>query len=325
MARMEQMVAKTETLGGSLEDVRAFCAVYELGSISAAARRLGTTKGGLSRRVSRLEERLGVKLLARTPRAVSPTEEGAAFYAKAGDALALLDDAADGARQARSVPHGHLRVTVPLDFAVDVLPPLMVEFQAEHPQITVELFISDAMLDLATLGIDLALRASAQDLPDSNYRASALIEFPIVLYAAPDYLAEHGTPARPSDLAEHAIVATREPVGAGRRTLTHRRGRSESVTVRPRIQSGNYAITCRMVAERGGIGALPEIVAASALGAGRLVRVLPDWTVAQARLHAISLAGREAPARVRVFREFIRERLMAVEPGAPESRHRDRR
>ena len=306
------MVAISETLGGSLEDVRAFCAVYEVGSISGAARRLGMTKGGLSRRVSRMEERLGVKLLARTPRAVSPTEEGSAFYARASDALALLDDAADVARKARSIPHGHLRVTVPMDFAVDVLPPLMLQFQAEHPQVTVEMLVSDAMLDLAALGIDLALRASAQDLPDTGYRASVLIEFPIVLYAAPQYLATHGTPSRPADLADHAVVSTREAVGAGQRTLTHRRGRSEVVTVRPRIQSGNYAITCRMVAEGGGIGALPEILAASAVRSGRLVRVLPDWVVSQARLHAVSVAGREAPARVRVFREFIRERLQAA-------------
>lgn len=311
---MRLMVAESETFGGSLDDLRAFCAVHELGSISAAARRLGTTKGGLSRRVSRLEERLGVKLLARTPRAVTPTEEGAAFFLKASDALALLDDAADGARQSRSIPRGHLRVTVPLDFAVDVLPALMVEFQAEHPRITVELMISDTMLDLAALGIDLALRASAQDLPDTNYRASVIIEFPIALYASSDYLAAQGAPSRPSELADHAIVATREAVGTGTRTLTNRRGRSESVTVRPRIQSGNYAITSRLVQAGGGVGALPEIVAAPAVRSGRLVRVLPDWTVAKAKLHAITIAGREAPARVRAFREFVRERLTAACP-----------
>lgn len=308
------MVAESETISGSLADVRAFCAVFELGSVSAAARQLDTTKGGLSRRISRLEERLGVKLLARTPRAVNPTEEGAAFYAKAHEALILLDEAAGGARQSQFIPQGHLRVTAPPDFGVDVLPPLIVEFRAQHPQITVELLVSNALLDLAALRIDLALRATAHDLPDMNYRASTVIEFPIALYAAPTYLAEHEAPSGPADLANHSMVAVSEPVGAERLTLTHRRGRTESVTLRPVIRSGDFASAFRLVQAGGGIGGLPDIVAASSVKAGRLVRVLPDWTLAHAKLHAISLAGHEAPARVRAFREFIRARLAAACP-----------
>jgi DNA-binding transcriptional LysR family regulator len=138
------MVDDTETIGGSLEDLRAFCAVAEFGTVSSAARQLGETKGSVSRRLSRLEQRLGVALLARTPRAVSLTEEGAAFYAKSHEALALLDDAAEGARQSRTMPSGHLRVTAPVDFGMDVLPELVVRFRARHPQITVELLLTDA-------------------------------------------------------------------------------------------------------------------------------------------------------------------------------------
>ena len=303
------MVAEMETLDGALEDVRAFCAVMELGSVSAAARRLDTTKGGLSRRVSRLERRLGVRLLARTPRAVSPTEEGTAFYAKAQGALSLLDEAADDARQSQSVPRGHLRVTAPLDFGVDVLPPLIVEFHARHPQITVELLVSDAPLDLAALRIDLALRAAVDDLPDMGYRASTVIEFPVALYAAPAYLESRRAPGSPAELAEHLIVAAREASGTARLTLTSRRGRRESVAVRPAIQTGDFASACRLLHAGGGIGAVPEIIAAPAVRTGQLVRILPDWIVARAKLHAISLAGREAPARVRAFREFVREKL----------------
>jgi DNA-binding transcriptional LysR family regulator len=308
------MVANRETISGALEDVRAFCAVFELGSISAAARQLDTTKGGLSRRVSRLERRLGVKLLARTPRAVSPTEEGVAFYAKAHDALTLLDEALDGARQSQSIPQGHLRVTAPPDFGVDVLPPLIVQFQAQHPQITVELVVSNALLDLAALRIDLALRASTHDLPDMNYRASAIIEFPIALYAAPTYLAVRQEPSRPADLTDHSIIAVSGSAGAERLTLTDQRGRSESLTLRPVIRSGDFASALRLIEAGGGIGGLPDIVAASGARGGTLVRVLPDWILARAKLHAISLAGHEAPARVRAFREFIREQLAAACP-----------
>lgn len=306
------MVAESETIGGSVEDVRAFCTVYELGSVSAAARQLDTTKGGLSRRVSRLEERLGVKLLARTPRAVSPTEEGTAFYAKARDALTLLAEAADGARQSQSVPRGHLRVTAPPDFGVDVLPRLLIDFRKEHPQVTVELIVSNALLDLAALRIDLALRATTADLPDTNYRASALIEFAIALYAAPDYLEARKAPGSPAELADHAIVGRVEASGSTKLNLTHRRGRTASLTVRPVIGTSDFASTYRLIQAGGGIGALPKVVANSNVGGGQLTRVLPDWIVARAKLHAVSVAGREAPARVRVFREFIRSRLSAV-------------
>lgn len=131
------MVDGLETIGGALEDVHAFCAVAEFGTVTAAARQLGETKGSISRRLSRLERRLGVTLLARTPRAVSPTEEGVAFYAKAREALVWLDDAAEGARQSQAVPRGHLRVTAPVDLGIDVLPELVVRFRTQHPQITV--------------------------------------------------------------------------------------------------------------------------------------------------------------------------------------------
>lgn len=306
---MEHTVAFSETIGGSIEDVRAFCAVFELGSVSAAARQLDTTKGGLSRRVSRLEERLGVKLLARTPRAVSPTEEGAAYYAKARDALALLAEAADGARKSQSVPSGHLRVTAPPDFGVDLLPPLIVGFRAQHPQVTVELIVSGATLDLASQRIDLALRATTTDLPDSNYRASTLVEFTIGLYASANYLKTGKPPLKPSDLTHHSLVAMGQSRGAERISLTNSRGRTETIVTRPVIRSADFASLRRLLESGAGIGSLPDIVATNGLREGQLQRVLPDWIVARAKLHAISLAGFEAPARVSAFRDFMRKEL----------------
>jgi DNA-binding transcriptional LysR family regulator len=308
---MEHMVDQTETISGSLDDIRAFCAVMALGSISAAARQMETTKGGLSRRVSRLERRLGVKLLARTPRAVSPTEEGADFYNKAREALALLGDAAESARKSDVVPSGHLRVTAPVDFGVDVLPPLLVQFHAQHPQITVELIVTDTLLDLAAHRIDLAFRATERELPDMNYRASLVTEFSIALYAAKAYLVANGTPSVPADLATHEFVMTREPAGAVRLVLTNKRGSREAVLVQPVIISSDFSSVARLVLAGGGIGAIPEIVASSHVASGALVRVLSEWRVAQASLHAISLAGLNAPARVRAFREFIRRQLSA--------------
>jgi DNA-binding transcriptional LysR family regulator len=300
-----------ETIGGALEDVRAFCAVMALGTVSAAARQLGETKGSVSRRISRLERRLDAVLLTRTPRAVTATVEGEAFYAKAQDALALLDEAADGARQAQAIPRGHLRVTAPHDIGLDVLPALLTEFRAAHPQITVELLITDTKLDLAAHRIDLALRATTRALPDMAYRASVLIEFREALYAAPAYLAANPPPPqRPAELGAHALITVLEPQrGAERLALSASNGRHETVLVRPVMHVSDYAGVHRLLLAGAGIGAVPEIIVASSVTSGRLVPVLPDWTVAYARLHVLTVAGRDAPARVRVFREFLRARL----------------
>ncbi len=297
-------------LGGSLEDLRAFCAVVDFGSISAAARELGETKGGISRRVTRLERRLGTALLARRPRAVSATEEGLAFHAKAREALALLGDAAEAASEARSVPQGHLRVTAPIDLGLELLPSIIARFRHQYPQITVELLLTSSTLDLATHRIDLALRAGSE-LPDMDYRAVPLVSFDVRLYAAPAYLAARGEPQEPGDLADHDLVLARDLMSTNAVSL-HNRGRTERVAARPAVQTDELASVARIVLAGGGIGPIPDVVAAPAVEEGRLQAVLPRWTIISARLHAITVAGREAPARVRVFKEFVREQLTGL-------------
>lgn len=303
------MVDESETMGGSLEDVRAFCTVVELGTVTAASRALRETKGALSRRLSRLEARLGVALLARTPRAVSPTEEGLAFHARAREALSWLDDAAEGARQSRNVPRGHLRVTAPVDIGMNVLPALVVRFRERHPQITVEVLVTDTLLDLAANRVDLALRATPGDLPDMNYRASPVADFRVGLYASPDYLARRGEPAQPDGLGGHDLIVARELDGAAELILTAAHRRSERVVLRPLIRTTDYASGLRLAAAGGGIVAAPDLVAAEQLRAGELSAVLPAWTASTGRLYGISLGGREAPARVSAFRAFVRDAL----------------
>jgi len=315
-AECQLMVDETETIKGAVEDVRALCTVVELGTLAAAARQLGETKGSISRRLSRLERRLGATLLARHPRAVSPTEEGTAFHAKAREALTLLDDATAGVQTARAVPRGRLRVTAPTDLGVDVLPPLLVGFRGLYPQIDVDLLVTDAPLDLAAMRVDLALRASVADLPDMGYRAAPVLTFAIRLYAAPAYLEGRGVPAAASELPAHELVIARHDAGAAELTL-HQRRRSERVLAWPALSTGDYASAHRIALAGGGIAPLPTLVAAASVAAGTLRPVLPGWQLATGKLHAISLAGREAPARVRVFRQFLREALAGGDSGAP--------
>ncbi|MGO3056797.1 LysR family transcriptional regulator [Halomonas sp. AOP43-A1-21] len=307
------MVDDSETIGGALEDIRAFCAVAEFGTVSAAARQLGETKGSISRRLSRLEHRLGVALLARAPRAVSPTEEGTAFYIKAREALAWLDDAAEDARQSQDVPQGHLRVTAPVDIGIELMPPIVAKFRALHPQITIELLLTDTPLDLAANRIDLALRAQDGNLPDMVYRASSVAQLRVGLYAAPDYLEANGWSGdTPAALAEHHFVISREFTGAAQLVLTDRRGRTHEVVIRPSIRTSDYASVLRLAIAGAGIGPIPDLVAAAHVASRALVPVLADWSLSEGQLYAISLNGQKAPARVRVFREFVRRELNAV-------------
>ncbi len=270
------MVAHLETFAGNLDDVRAFCAVVDLGSMTQAGAFLRETKGSVSRRVARLEAVLKVTLLARTPRAVSPTAEGLAFHARALESLALLDEALQTARGARTLPRGHLRVTASIDFGVEVLPDLVASFRARHPQITLELLITDSRLDLAANRVDLALRLGG-DHPDSGYTAPILADLTIGLYAAPAYLAQRPGPADIAELATHDVVLARERLGATQILVSDGEGREAGITLRPAVRATDFATVLRLTLAGAGIGHIPSLVAAKSLARGDLVRVLPEW------------------------------------------------
>ncbi|GJD98370.1 LysR family transcriptional regulator [Methylobacterium isbiliense] len=309
------MVAKRETFGGSLDDVRAFCAVVDLGTVTAAAASLRETKGSVSRRITRLERTLGATLMARTPRAISPTAEGLAFHARAQESLALLDEAVETARDARTVPAGHLRVTTSVDFGIEVMPEIVASFREAYPQITVEMVNTDARLDLAANRIDLALRLGRAE--ETGYRAVLIMNLQIGLYAAPAYLARRRAPAAFADLAQHDLILARGRPNDGLLAFSDGVGGTESVRIEPVIRAGDYATVLRLTLAGAGIGYIPSLVAAGAVESGALVRILSPWAIRTGSLRALSLAGRELPARVRVFREHVSlalRRRFAVEP-----------
>lgn len=311
------MVARTETFQGGLDDVRAFCTVVDLGTVTAAAASLRETKGSVSRRLSRLERALGTRLMARTSRAVSPTAEGLAFYAKAHESLALLDEAAETARDARTVPAGHLRLTTSIDFGIEVMPEIVASFRAAYPQITVEMLNTDARLDLAANRIDLALRLGGAE--ETGYRAVVLATLSVGLYAAPAYLLRRPAPADLAGLDAHDLILSRDRPGSGALPLTDGRGRTERIVLSPAIRVSDFATVHRLTLVGAGIGHIPSLVAARAVAAGQLVRVLAPWARRGAVLRAVTLAGRDLPARVQVFREHVRGalRLCGAHDGEP--------
>ena len=304
---MAHSVDESATLGGSLADIRAFCRIVELGSLSAAARILGETKGGVSRRISRLESHLQLQLLARHPRSVSVTTEGQLFYTKAREGLLLLEEGAELARSTRSEPRGTLRITAPLDLALEWLPRQLVAFAERYPQIRVELLTSDQRLDLASHQIDIALRATSGGLPDMGYTARHLCALPMGWFATPEYLAKHAAPCAPEDLHRHALILTGHDA---QQPLTLQQGKlQEQLTLLPRLQCRDYATAQRLTLCHGGVGYFPALIAQPALALGLLQPVLGDWQAPAGELYLITLSAPRSPARVQAFKEFLQAQL----------------
>lgn len=287
-----------------LSDLRAFCLVADLGSITAAARSLGEAKGSVSRRLTRLEEGLGVTLLRRTPRLVQPTEVGAAYRARLGRAIELLDDATAQASEAHDRPSGRLRVTAPADLGHSLLAPLVAEFTERHPEVTVEMVLSSAVLDFDAHQIDVAVRAGGA-LRDSSLVAHKIETVEGKLFASPSYLAKHGEPREPSELTAHRVVMMKLPNSEA--TLTLRRGDEEAVEVpvRASVVALDFSFAQEVTLAGGGVAVLPTIIARREVEAGRLAPVLADHVAFKGSLYLLHHGTRFLQPKVRAFRDFV--------------------
>jgi len=304
---MKRDVSDSATHEPDLLDLRAFCTVVDQASITASAKILGETKGSVSRRVTRLERALGVTLLRRSPRLVQPTEEGAAYRQRVGRVLELLDEA-NGQLQAESAePRGHLRVTAPYDLATGEFAPHIAEFSRRFPGITLELLLTDAVLDFDAHQIDVALRA-ASAMRDSALIARKLVDVHGGLFASPAYLEGQGEPRKLSDLTRHRLLSVQATRGEGTWTLRKAGARqTHRLRVRVAIAASDYGF-CREAARAGaGIAVLPSLVARQDVRDGKLAAVLPGYVLFEAAAYVVYPATRFLPRKVRVFRDFMLE------------------
>jgi DNA-binding transcriptional LysR family regulator len=303
---MKRQVAETETCITDLVDLRAFCLVVDLGSITAAAKALGETKGTVSRRLTRLERALGVVLVRRSPRLVQATEDGVAYRMRVGQALEVLDDANRSLQQAQATPSGHLRVTTPLDLGISIVAPLVAGFIERFPEVSVEMLLSDAVLDFDAHQIDVALRAS-RSLGDSSLIAYKLRQLDLGLFAAPAYLKKRRPPRKPDELATHRLLMFRAT--RGHATLTLRASdETESLRLRVRaaISASEYSFAREAALAGAGIALLPTVVAKRDLEDGSLVAVLKNYTVqAGGTFYLLHQGTHFLAPKVRVFRDYI--------------------
>ncbi len=284
-----------------LTQLEAFLAVADAGSFTGAAKRLGVSKSAVSRRVSELEQRLGARLLERTTRKLSLTEVGRAYQGRLEPAMAALRAAADAVRADQERPHGVLRITAPVDFGNQELAQMLDAFGEQYPEISIDLILTQAMVDLVGDGVDVAVRAGK--LADSSLIARRLGRAARAIYAAPEYLSQRGTPKRISELEQHECVLFRARGGDSNWALIGPEGEVE-VKVTGRVSCNEFGFVRSATLEGMGLALLPTPVVQRDLVAGRLVRVLPDYETESTPMHLVYPSARLIPPKTEAFRDF---------------------
>jgi DNA-binding transcriptional LysR family regulator len=287
--------------------MRVFAQVVESGSFSGAADRLGVSPTAASRHIAELESHLQTRLLNRTTRRVSLTESGQAFYERCVQLLADLEEAEQEAAKAAIVPRGTVKVTAPINFGVRHLAPAVAVFLSTRPDLRFDVSLSDRLVDLVEEGFDLALRIGAPGT--GQLVARKLGETRIVPCASPAYLARHGTPRRPEDLASHNCL-TYEYLSQ-RNTWWFRDGAGveHKVRVTGAMNSNNGDLLAEAAVHGVGIVFEPTFIVAPEVRAGRLVPLLQDYEAAPLPIWAVYPSRKHLSAKVRVFVDFLVERF----------------
>ncbi|OZI24922.1 LysR family transcriptional regulator [Bordetella genomosp. 7] len=284
------------------EEMRVFTAVVEAGSFVKAAEALRMSKAGVSRHVTELETRLGVRLMQRTTRRQSLTEEGQLFYERCKVLLAEVEDAETEVNSRSAEVGGLLRINAPLTFGVCHLAPLWAEFKAHHPRLVLDITLSDRLVDLVDEGYDVAVRIS--QLPDSTLVSRRLASTRMVLCASPDYIREHGMPEHPRELVTHSTIAY--SYWSGRDEWRFHGPEGEvSVRIQP-IMRANNGDTCVAAAlARLGIVFQPTFLVGDALRKGTLLELMPQYRGAELGIYAVYPTRRHVPPRVRAVLDFL--------------------
>ncbi|GAB3452757.1 HTH-type transcriptional regulator PtxR [Massilia terrae] len=291
----------------NLNDLLVFSAVADMGGFTAAAERLNVAPAKVSLEIARLEAQLGVALFSRTTRKVALTEAGESLHQQSKPLLEQLQAAVDGLHVSPDQLTGTLRVTAPVDHAVQMLAPALARFAVLHPKLQIDLRTSDRISDLVAEGIDVAIRMGW--LRDSSQRAVKLGEFQQYLVASPDYLRRAGTPQSPLDLASHdwvALTLLRTPLTW---TFSSNEGEERTVHLKARMKADSASSLRALVLHGAGLTVLDQFSSAPELAAGRLVRLLPDWQAATGGLYAVFPPGRHVAPKARAFVRFYQEFL----------------
>ena len=284
-----------------------FMRVAETGSFAAVAHQLGVDRSVVTRQVSALEKQLGTKLMTRSTRSLTLTTAGAAYLEKCRVILNMVDAAESSLAEEKAVPRGRVRLGLPLSFGLQRLMPLLLDFAQKHPQIELVMDFSDRRSKLIEEGIDLSIRITNRLEPSDIVRK--LGESHLLTVAAPQYLAEHGKPRRPSDLAHHAGLLYSLDFQADTWAYQHKDGTTTRVNVRPRLAANNGEALMAATAQGLGITRQPDFIAKPYIEQGLVSPVLTGFASEPLGIYAVLPSNRYVPHRISVLIEFLAKAL----------------
>jgi DNA-binding transcriptional LysR family regulator len=306
-------------MGGIIMDLNAlviFAKVVELNSFSAAARHVNMPVSTVSRRIAELEGHLGVRLLERSTRSLRLTDVGAEVLEQAKHSVEVSEAIGGIVSNHLASVSGNLRLSAPPSISDSLLAPLVGAFQATYPNVRVQVFITERIVDHIAEGVDLSFRVG--ELEDSSLVARRILTYRHQLVASPAYLRKRKPPVRPQDLLQHRLLAFSfwKPQNTWR--FTHANGRDkEAVTFTPYLAINEYSGLASALLSGVGIGDLPPIVQPELLHSGRLVEVMPRWRFGSLHLSIVHLGNRFIPRPVRMFKEFAAQMTPTFFPKLP--------
>jgi len=285
-----------------IECMRTFVATVDANGFAAAARAMDMPRSKVSKQIQALEDAIGVQLLQRTTRSLHLTEAGAEYYEAAREVLATVDEAEQRARDGVGELRGVLRVNAPMSFGLRRLGPLIPLFHEQHPNIELQLVLSDQLVDPVRGGFDVTIRIAS--LPDSSMVARLLAPAPRILVASPAYLERAGTPQSPRDLSNHQCLSYGYLQSGVSLQLCNGKD-TQRVHVTGPLHANNGDLLAQAAEAGMGIALLPGFIVEEALAAGRLVPVLCDWQAPPITINAVYPSARRVPQKTRAFIEFL--------------------
>jgi DNA-binding transcriptional LysR family regulator len=290
-----------------LAAMTAFVRVADARSFSEAARRLVTSKSAVSRQIAALEAELGARLFHRTTRSLALTEAGQGYYDKVARILADIDEANASVSRLQAAPRGRLRINAPMSFGIRHLAPAIPDYLALYPEVEVDIIMNDRFVDLVDEGFDVAVRIGR--MVDSSLVARRLAPMRRAVCASPAYLAAHGIPQPPDDLAVHACLGYSNMAPSDEWSFVAPDGRAWPVEVNGRMRVNN-GDALRIAALKGlGLAFLPTFIVGADLQAGTLVGVLNQYRPPDGAMHAVYPHARHLSPKVRSFVDFLAERF----------------
>ncbi|MCJ8160939.1 LysR family transcriptional regulator [Acinetobacter zhairhuonensis] len=289
----------------TIEELNAFVQIVESGSIVKAAEQLGQTTSGVSRALQRLESKLNVTLLERTTRKLNLTQEGQLFLEKSRKILNDLTEAEDALLKSDHDISGLIRVDSATPFVLQVIVPLIQEFMQQYPKIEIELNNHDQIIDLLEHKTDVAIRFG--ELNDSSLHAKLLCRSRLYIVASPEYLANHGVPNQPEQLLQHALIGFTQPMHLNIWPLSYQ---GQHLNIHSKIKASNGETVRQLALHGAGITCLSRFLVQDDLNTGRLQALFEDQIELQYQnIHAVYYQQEHLPKRVRLFIEFLAQKL----------------